>query len=62
MRDAETFQSLRYFYDFFSVKHARVRLYSPISIDDSVSRYVFYVSVPPSVASANADVYITIYT
>ena len=42
-----------------SVKHAKVRLYSPISNNDSVNHYVFYMSVPSYFASANAKVYIT---
>ena len=42
-----------------SVKHARVRLYSPISTDDKTNDYVFYMSVPPYFAQSTLTVYIS---
>ncbi|MGN6568300.1 MAG: hypothetical protein ACTHJ0_10130, partial [Flavipsychrobacter sp.] len=42
-----------------SVKHARVRLFSPISINDSINHYEFYMSIPPYFVSTKVKVYIS---
>ncbi len=42
-----------------SVKHARVRLFSPISENDSFNTYAFYISVPVHFNNSILNVYIT---
>lgn len=42
-----------------SVKHTRVRLFSPISENDSINQYEFYMSVPEYFTNSNFKVYLT---
>lgn len=42
-----------------SLKHARVRLFSPISVNDDYNDYVFYVQVPAYFQQGSIKVYLT---
>lgn len=42
-----------------SVKHTKIRLFSPISYNDSINAYAFYMSVPPNFTAYNFKVYLS---